>query len=724
MPDYSKMTPDQLMAEAQATLAGSGTQAPPQAAQPDYSKMTPDQLMQEAQATLGNQQGSAISQIPADASMNPMGMLFPGTQWEQPGQPEAGGNPIEAVGQAIGGHSGAYGETVGQLVGGAPGAAISMMPIPGAKIAGPLIETAGATVGGVVGAAGDYYLNPVTGESLAEHLQNAAGRSALASVGGQVLGKAVGRVAKTFFGEGKAATIPAVKSRFESFKDVGMTSATPSMVLGEEGGGWRAGLQEAAMGSNFLGSNFKHESLQELTQQGKAAIQTVLDKQFPGISNDYAALGVGLEAQYTAMKEGTRLAVSDKFKAPALELARAQGINAANVIFDRMGNVKDTKLLVGETTNIQDAIASLRRTSSTDSGFNRAGRSVPDSVTTDPKAAILAQIPGGGQGLPPTALNQIFQQMGLDPDAQKLSYDQLRHLMTQNLALSHTATDPSVKIAANQIGNAARQDLYAMMANNTPARAALEAAHTFYENEFLDVFVKSSEAQIFEKKDYSRIAESFINESTTPDSLIRIQKLVGPRGANEVAKASQQKMINDAVVRGTEDQFSFDKYLSSVGRYDPKVLQSIYGSNYGKWKEVVDRLRDANTQYKAALNSSGTAGQMGTYSGMLGAGKLVALSALGLFSSYHPSPIPIVSAAIGLAMPFTLAKYYFKPSMLPYWIEGMKWSPTMKNAGAVANRLATRISSTLAVEAANDQGEPIQIQSPKRVEPNGVKIVR
>ena len=845
-----------------------------------------------ASATPGPIPGSAISKIPENASVG-WGALFPGAQWEQPGQPEAGGNPAEAAGQMIGGTEGHYGEAAGQLIGGGLGAAVgSPLPGPGKAI----VEAGGTTIGGAIGALGDHYWSPPEGQSLMQHLGDAVSRGVQASILGQAAGKVISGAGKMLFGPGagefkpsnapwnlskeelakaaeggrigpgqmsdtalsnqvangqkpvgilnfansreaaeavaagKGLSVAPVKApnatlwavykdpealrtlrqaydagtivndagrktlaptahaaigkalgysdadiakfytqgtlqadaqayerqvlnpnpvsrRYESFKKIGMESVPPSVVKGAEAGGWKSGMQEAAFGSTAFGADYKHAMAERVSSEAEQAVTNVLEKRFPGISNDYAALGLGLEEQQIANQEAIRNQVSDRFKTPARMLAASQGYKAANVIFDVMGNMVKPKLS-GPTPSIQEAVAALRRTSSADAGYNRVIRSVPPKgleAPATPQANALAEqmkalanrlapaekIPPRNDLLAqrraaaraagnPTALDETFKLMGLDPDAPELTYDQLKHLVQKNLILSHTSTDPSVRKAANVVGAAALKDLNGLLEGAPGAQLALKKASEFYNNEYVDVFVKSPEAKVISNKgplNYSQIAESYISPDTSLESLARIEKLLGPRGADAVYKVSQRNLIRDSVVRGTGEggMFSINKYLGQIDKYKTPVLQKMYGADYPAFQEVISRFRDIDKIYRASLNASGTAGQMHTYSGMMNAAKLAVFAGVGMFTGAHLGANAVISAALGATLPSAMAYAWFSPKMLKYWVEGFHWTPTMKNAAKVANHIATRMAATAATVMTENQPDvQIQIEPPPR----------
>lgn len=717
-PDYNAMSTEQMQAEiARQAAAGAGPQ-------PSGGSITgrasPEEIALAQSPAYSDEAFQRTTQYLENASPFNLGAEMFG---------------LPAATEVVIGPEGHHGETVGQMLGGGLGATVGgpYAPIRAAT------ETAGAIIGGTIGAFGDHYWSPPEGQTLGEHLQSAAGRSLTASALGQTAGAVIKGVGKAVAGPGVTEFIPAAKARYESFKNLNMKSVPPSVARGPEGGGWKTGMQEAAFGATAFGADYKHQMAENVSREAQTAVQNVLEQRFPGISNDYAALGLGIEEQQIANQKAINNQVTERFKTPALMLAASQGHRAADVVFDVVGNMVKPEIR-GATPAIKDAIAALRRSSSTDAGFNRVIKSVPPNVTTQPPIPVILQgtqdvanrlapsIPtpprndilgqrraAARAAQTPTTLEDAFRIMGLDPDASTLTYDQLKHQMQRNFTLSNTSTNPTVKEAANVIGAAALKDLNGLLSGNPDAQIALKQASDFYHNEYVDVFTKSPESRIIKNKDYSAIAGSYITPNTTVEGLMRIEKLLGPRGSDITYKISQQNIIKDSVVRGTGEggQFSINKYLGEIDKYAPAVLEKIYGENYPAFKEVTDRLRDVNRIYQASLNNSGTAGQMHTYSGMMNAAKLAAFAGLGFFGGPHVGANAIISAALGASLPTAMAKAWFSPKMLWYWVEGFHWTPTMKNAANIANHLATRMSATALIEMSNQQSDvQIQIERP------------
>jgi hypothetical protein len=217
-----------------------------------------------------------------------------------------------------------------------------------------------------------------------------------------------------------------------------------------------------------------------------------------------------------------------------------------------------------------------------------------------------------------------------------------------------------------------------------------------------------------------------VTPKTSPKSWDFLGKLLGPRGRDLVAYASQDKILRESVVtgEGADGMMSIPKFIGNVDKYKPALLEKIYGDQYPAFREVIDRMRDLNRMYRAGLNASQTQTQGAAGMQAIGVAKIAAAATLGIFGGPHLGLNPILAAVTGATLPYGLAKLWFNPKMLPFVMKGLQWSPTQKNAAKMASWLTTRMTATLATEMANQKGQDVKIEGDEPARGRGGQSVR
>ncbi len=205
------------------------------------------------------------------------------------------------------------------------------------------------------------------------------------------------------------------------------------------------------------------------------------------------------------------------------------------------------------------------------------------------------------------------------------------------------------------------QDLLNYGQTNPQFYDAYRQAKDFYANR-AQILNNPSVRAIIKNKDADAIKYLFNKQDTGAIKNMRL--ILGNEGMEPVQNAAKLQLLGDAPNTG---KFSPTRYATAHSKYDPHVLDELFGQEAGPLQDMADLGRLSGAADKAVGNNSRTALHLGTIGTLLELG--------------HN---PLVGAAT-LAGPAIAAKAYTNPTVESLLVRGVK--PLLSNNADTLSQL-------------------------------------